>query len=137
MTAARGASGLAVVRDPGRRVLLIEDDADAADSMRQVLVTRGFEVTVASSGRAGLAAIVPFAPDVVVVDLGLPDMDGLEVAIRLRDDPRTAELQLVAMSGYRRTAGPASRFAGFDAWLVKPVAIDELVRAIGGDRRGP
>ncbi|MBX3471508.1 MAG: PAS domain-containing protein [Planctomycetes bacterium] len=116
----RGAQGL--------RVVVIEDNRDAAESLQELLVVVGHEVEVAFDGRAGLEAARALRPEVVICDLGLPGgLDGCAVARRLRAEPATASALLVALSGYgqeedrRRT-----REAGFDAHLVKPVGWSEL-----------
>ncbi|MBX3470379.1 MAG: response regulator [Planctomycetes bacterium] len=114
-----------------RRVLVVEDHADAADMLRALLEHEGHEVEVAASGPDGLAAAARFRPDVVLCDLGLPGLDGFEVAARLRRD-HGADLALVALSGYAQEDDRArARAAGFDAHLTKPVAAADLARALG------
>ena len=105
-----------------RRVLLIEDNADVATTHRELLLRSGHEVEVAASGLAGVEAALISPPDLVLCDIGLPDIDGFEVARRLRSDPRTAALPLVAVSGYGRPEDRhRARQAGFDEHLVKPL----------------
>ena len=114
-----------------RRVLVIEDNADAADTLREMLEMWGHEVAVAHDGRAGLAQARVFAPDVVLCDIGLPEMDGYEVARAIRADPETASTFLVAVTGYalpedqRRAAE-----AGFMRHLGKPVPIEVMEEVI-------
>jgi two-component system CheB/CheR fusion protein len=107
---------------PGRRVLVVDDNVDTAESMVLLLQMRGHEVEVAFSGPAALAAAAAFAPEVVLLDIGLPGLDGYEVAKHLRQQDLTAKAKLVALTGYgqeedRRLA----REAGFDHHLTKPV----------------
>ncbi len=118
------------------RVLIIDDDRLAAEGLRQVLVALGHEVTVATGGAAGLDAVLPHRSDVVLCDLGLPDIDGFEIALRLRSDPRTAHVRLVAITGYRRMAASAARAAGFDQYLIKPIEVASLAAALGGSHLG-
>jgi two-component system CheB/CheR fusion protein len=119
-------------RDPSqpvrpRRVLLIEDHADAAEGLRGMLELHGHTVEVADSGAAGLDKARAWRPDAVLCDIGLPGMDGYEVARALRADPALRGLLLVAVTGY---AGPEdvarSRQAGFDAHLAKPTTLEQI-----------
>jgi signal transduction histidine kinase len=105
-----------------RRILVVEDNADAAITMRDFLELSGHEVQLAASGTAGVQAARDFHPEIVLCDLGLPGMDGFEVAAALRRDPTTSAAKLIAVTGYggdedRRR----SKEAGFDLHLTKPV----------------
>jgi CheY-like chemotaxis protein len=114
-----------------RRVLAIEDNEDAADTLRQVLEIQGHVVAVAYSGRDGLAKARTFHPDVVLCDIGLPEMDGYQVARAMRADPKLSRVVLVAVSGYAQPEDVAmAKEAGFDAHLAKPPSIDALERAL-------
>jgi len=112
---------------PLRRVLVVDDNHDAADSLGMLLQFLGAEVMVVHDGPAALAAMKSFAPAVVLLDLGMPGMNGLEVARRMRDDPAMRGMTLVALTGWgqredrRRTAE-----AGFDYHLVKPADLGAL-----------
>ena len=112
---------------PARRVLVVEDNGDAADTLREMLELWGHEVAVAHDGRAGVEQARAFRPDVVLCDIGLPVMDGYEVARAIRADPELASTFLVAVTGYalpedqRRAAE-----AGFTRHLGKPVPIEIL-----------
>lgn len=112
-------------------VLVVDDNDNAAQSMALLLRSRGLEVQVANDGPAALAAAAARPPDVVLLDIGLPDMDGLEVARELRARPGGAAMRLVALTG---RADPADRQRGLDAgvnlYLVKPVPPDELLAAL-------
>jgi PAS domain S-box-containing protein len=116
---------------PRRRVLIVEDDPDSADSLRLLLRLRGHDVRLARDGHAALAAARSEPPDVVLLDIALPDMDGYEVARRLRADPALSHLRLVALSGYARAEDlRRAPGAGFDDYLVKPVAPDVLAALV-------
>ncbi|MCO5165108.1 MAG: GAF domain-containing protein [Planctomycetes bacterium] len=114
-----------------RRVLVIEDHADAAEMLQALLEHEGHEVAVAASGPEGLEVAERFQPEVVLCDLGLPGLDGFEVAVRLRE-ARGPGLPLVALSGYAQEDDRArARAAGFDVHLTKPVSAADLARALG------
>jgi CheY-like chemotaxis protein len=112
-------------------IVLVEDNEDIRESMQDLLMALGHEVHTASDGTSGAALILQREPDVAIVDIGLPGIDGYEVAARVRDRLGPDRLRLVAMTGYgdasdrRRT-----REAGFDTHLVKPAGIDEVVRVM-------
>jgi CheY-like chemotaxis protein len=117
---------------PGRHILVVDDHRDSADSLAAVLVLIGYRVTTAYDGPGALEAAIASRPDVAVLDLGMPGMDGHELGRRLRALPRGGDVVLIALTGwvgeeYRRL----SREAGFDHFLVKPVSLDALVDAIG------
>ncbi|HEV3261939.1 MAG TPA: response regulator [Gemmataceae bacterium] len=105
------------------RILVIEDNADTAATLRLLLQMNGHEVTVAHSGAAGVETARQFRPRVVLCDLGLPGgMDGFAVARALRHDPRTAGVRLICITGYGQDADRRhAREAGFDLHLTKPV----------------
>ncbi len=114
-----------------RRILLVEDNPDAAELMATVLKMDGHEVVVAHEGPVALQAAAECHPEVVLLDIGLPGMDGFEVARRVRQDPDLAGTMLVALTGYGREEDlQRSREAGFDHHLVKPVDIDALRRLL-------
>jgi signal transduction histidine kinase len=105
-----------------RRVLVVDDNVDAADSLAELLALAGQTVWTAHTGPAALAAAKDNLPDVVLLDIGLPGLDGFEVARRLRADPTHTGVFLIAMTGYGRdTDLQRSVEAGFDHHLVKPV----------------
>jgi CheY-like chemotaxis protein len=121
MPAARGET-------PGSiRVLVVEDNRDSAQSLRDVLELSGYSVAVAFSGTAGVETARQFRPDVVLCDIGLPGLDGYGVAMALRQDPMTAAARLIAVSGYGQEEDQRrSREAGFDRHLTKPVDFPAL-----------
>ena len=116
-----------------RRILLADDNVDFANSLAQLLAARGHEVRVVHDGAAALATAEEFAPDIAFVDLGMPKVQGYEVARRLRALPSTASCVLVAVTAWgkdndRRRA----REAGFDRHLVKPVDPGEIEAILEG-----
>ncbi|MBI2202387.1 MAG: response regulator [Candidatus Rokubacteria bacterium] len=115
-----------------RRVLVVEDNDDAREALRAVLEIDGHEVAVAADGAAGVAAALSFQPDVALIDIGLPGLDGYEVCRRLRATPAGASICVIALTGYGQPEDHAATAeAGFDAHLVKPVEPAVLERAIG------
>jgi signal transduction histidine kinase len=105
-----------------RRVLLVEDNADAAEAMVMLLKEFGHDVHVVHDGREALSAAEAFDPEVVLLDIGLPGIDGYELARRIRRMPRLAAATIIAVSGYGQEKDrQRSAAAGFDAHLVKPV----------------
>ena len=114
-----------------RRVLVVEDNLDAAETLRELLQLEGHSVELADNGRAALAKARSFRPDVVVCDIGLPEINGFDVARALRDGPRASQPILVALSGYARPEDVArGKEAGFDAHLAKPPSIEVLSRLV-------
>jgi PAS domain S-box-containing protein len=106
----------------GLRVLVVDDNVDTADSAAMLLRQSGRDVRVAYSGKAALETALAFQPDVVLLDLGLPEIDGYEVARRLRQNPVHNNVELIAVSGYGQEADrQRSKEAGFDEHVVKPV----------------
>jgi signal transduction histidine kinase/ActR/RegA family two-component response regulator len=120
-----------------RRVLIVDDHVDSAEGLRGILEMEGHEVLCEENGCAGLAQAARFAPDVVILDIGLPEMDGYQIARQLRALPQTRSSFLIALTGYgheedRRRAVEA----GFDVHRLKPVAIDELLALVAAARDG-
>jgi signal transduction histidine kinase len=112
------------------RVLVVDDNADAADTLAQVLRRVGYEVAVAHDAPQALDVAAKFCPSIALLDIGLPVMDGYELARHLREQMATPP-RLVAVSGYGHDADLArSRAAGFDVHLGKPVQMDVLVNVL-------
>jgi PAS domain S-box-containing protein len=110
-----------------RRVLVVDDNEDAADSLGMLLQFLGAEVKVVHDGKAALAEMKSFRPAVVLLDLGMPEMNGLEVARRIREDPDHKDLTLVALTGWgQREDRRRTHEAGFDYHLVKPADVSTL-----------
>jgi PAS domain S-box-containing protein len=113
--------------DRRARVLLVEDNPDAAESMQMLLELLGHEVHLAHDGAAALPLALRYRPDVMLVDIGLPGVDGYEVARRVRAEPELASAVLVALTGYGRPEDKQRALAaGFDLHLTKPVAPEAL-----------
>lgn len=114
-----------------RRVLIVEDNRDAAESLKEALVLDGHEVRVAYDGPAGICCARESPPEVVLCDVGLPGMDGYEVARLLRSDEALRRCTLVALTGYARPEDKerAAR-AGFHLHLAKPPSMDELAEIL-------
>jgi len=112
-----------------RRVLVVDDNVDAARALRLLLEQMGHDVHVAHDGLAALEAARGNHPEVVLLDISMPGVDGLGVVRRLRQDPRFREVGFVAVTGHGSEADRRrSREAGFDEHLVKPVALESLQR---------
>jgi CheY-like chemotaxis protein len=120
------------VREPhGGRILIVDDNADAAETLGLMLEASGYEVRTAADGPAALAHLDNFIPALAILDIGLPGMDGYELARHLRDDPRTAGIQLIALTGYGREPDRARALANdFQEHLGKPVRPDRLLDAV-------
>lgn len=115
------------------RVLVVEDNRDAADSLKMLLEIFGYEVSVAYTGPAGVAAAKEWCPDVVLCDIGLPGLDGFGVAKELRQHPATAKARIIAVTGYGGDEDRCrSREAGFDAHLTKPADPAALENLLAG-----
>jgi two-component system cell cycle response regulator DivK len=110
-------------------VLLVEDDRDTREMYSEFLSHSGFRVAEAPSGRRALESAREQCPDVVVTDIAMPGMDGLELSRQLRACPPTRDVPIIAVSG---NAAERAREAGLDAVLEKPCAPDYLVHVIEG-----
>ena len=114
-----------------RRVLVVDDNRDFANTLAELLETFGHEVRTVYDGRAAVAIAAEYRPDAVLLDIGLPEMNGYEVARELREVPGLAQVRLVAFTGYGQEEDRRRvREAGFDFHLVKPVEAVELARLI-------
>jgi CheY-like chemotaxis protein len=120
-------AGNAIGRDPSERlrVLVAEDDKDAANSFGELLASWGYEVRVVYDGLAALESAQAHPPHVALIDLGLPGMDGYQVALRLRRRPELSGLKLIAVTGFP-DAGSRCQEYGFDEHLMKPIDPDRL-----------
>jgi signal transduction histidine kinase/FixJ family two-component response regulator len=116
---------------PNPKVLIIDDNMDAADSLHALLRDYGFSCASALDGPAGLEAVTTFGPDAILLDLGLPGLDGYEVARRIRSLVDGDRFLIVAVTGYGEERDrERSAAAGFDAHLVKPVDPDQLLTVL-------
>jgi len=121
-------------RLPVSRVLVVEDQQDARDSLRMLLELDNHQVETAASGREGVAKFDAFLPDVVLVDIGLPEMTGHEVARAIRSRASGTDVRLIALTGYGQPDDERrSRQAGFDYHLTKPVTYDKLRQLLVGE----
>ena len=121
------------------RVLIVDDNEDAAEMLGALLSTMGWEVAVAGDGPQALRVLDRFEPDVALLDIGLPAMNGYELAGKIRERLGADTPRMIAVTGYGQdTDRRCSAELGFDAHLVKPVDPDVLLRAIegAGDLRG-
>jgi len=113
------------------RVMIIDDNADAADSLATLLGAQGYSIAVEYNGEKGFQRAAAEAPDALLIDIGLPDIDGYSLAQRLRAHPRTARALLIAVTGYGQPRDREQALAcGFSHHLVKPVDMPTLARAL-------
>jgi CheY-like chemotaxis protein len=115
-----------------RRVMIVDDNHDAADSLAMMLALDGHETHVAYSAEDALADAGTFRPEVILLDIGLPMMDGYEVARQLRAMTGFNQVRIVALTGYGHLDDRGIRTAEFNAHLVKPVDFEALANAIMG-----
>ncbi len=121
---------------PSRRVLIVDDNQDAANSLAMLLNMQGHDAQAVYSGKEAIQRTEVFRPDVALLDIGLPEMDGYELAGRLRAMPQLSGIRLVALTGYGQAEDyPRTQAAGFDDHLVKPVdplALEHTLAGISG-----
>ena len=115
-------------------VLVVEDNEDVREALRWLLECEGHRVRTARSWRDAIELTLQSSPDVALVDIGLPEVDGYELARRLRATPRGAAIRLLALTGYGRVEDRRrAQDAGFEVHLVKPVEPDDLLRLLAGE----
>ncbi|HEY1817722.1 MAG TPA: response regulator [Kofleriaceae bacterium] len=115
------------------RAVVVDDAADLRELVADLLRMKGHEVMAVEDGPSAVALIRSERPDVALIDIGLPEMDGYEVARELRRDLPSPQLRLIAMTGYGQAADKlAAQQAGFDAHIVKPASADKIMRALYG-----
>jgi len=118
------------------KIVIVDDNQDSADSLAMMLRLDGHDVHTANDGSQALPLVEQLQPDVVLLDIGLPDMNGYEVARRLKSMHLNPQMRLIALTGFGQEADlRAASDAGFERHLTKPVAMDELTRAIGTHAR--
>ena len=126
-----GAAGAGEPKKPAHRILIVDDNRDAASSLARLLRLWGHEVREANDGPTALSAAAEFRPALILLDIGLPGMNGYEIATQLRSDARFRDARVIALSGYGSEQDRArSQAAGFDAHLVKPVELGLLESAL-------
>jgi DNA-binding response OmpR family regulator len=112
-------------------VLVVDDNQDIRESSCELLAMVGFEVSSASTGFEALEMAPAFGPDAVLLDVGLPDLSGYDVARRLREMPQFASTLLIAVTGYGTPESHAlTAAAGFDYHIIKPLNFDELEKLL-------
>ena len=115
------------------RAVVVDDAADLRELVADLLRMKGHDVKTVEDGASAIALIRAERPDVALIDIGLPEMDGYEVARQLRRDLPTERLRLIAMTGYGQAADKAHALeAGFDAHIVKPASAEKIMRALYG-----
>ena len=141
VAAGRRAAERYAASNPGEfAVLIVDDNRDATDSMAMLLAMEGYDVRVAYDGPQALDAVRTARPDVILLDIGLPGMDGFQVAQRVRADPANSSIVIVAVSGYGQEEHRSrSSQAGCDHHLVKPIepaVVSELLASLHSRRHG-
>jgi two-component system, sensor histidine kinase len=128
-------SGQVLRRFPSRRVLVVDDNPDATETLQTLLESLGATVASAGSGLEALGVFTTFAPDAVLLDIGMPGMDGYEVARRIRALPSGLHTQIIALTGWGQQEDIRRCMdAGFDHHMVKPLDVDKLWALIVGPR---
>ena len=120
--------GTQVSKIPRKKILVVDDNEDARVLLAELLTKSGHEVETAEDGLTALQVLEEFQPDVAILDIGLPGMDGCELARRIRQLPAQAAVRLLALTGYGQAADRSNtRAAGFDVHLVKPLDLQGLL----------
>jgi CheY-like chemotaxis protein len=120
-----------------RRILVVDDNRDSATSLAMLLTLMGHETHTAHDGLAAVDAAATFRPHLVLLDIGLPRLDGYEAARRMREQPGGKAMVLVALTGWSQEGDRRkSKEAGFDDHLIKPVDHDALTRLLNEVRAG-
>jgi CheY-like chemotaxis protein/anti-sigma regulatory factor (Ser/Thr protein kinase) len=123
---------------PPRRVLVVDDNVDAATALGVLLESLGHETCVVYDGLEALKKAVEFRPDIVLLDIGMPGLDGYEVARRLRALKKDRTFRVIAVTGWGQASDrQKSQEAGFDLHLVKPVDPNELLQVLGEKNAPP
>src|SRR5258706_203382 len=115
------------------RIVIADDERDAADTLAALLETEGHSVRAVYSGREALHAAAQFAPDVILLDVGMPDISGYEAARRLRDRYADGCPALIAVTGWKKASDRIlATIVGFDRLVAKPYETRELLAALAG-----
>jgi CheY-like chemotaxis protein len=121
-----------------RRILVVDDNEDGAAMLSEALKARGHDARVAHDAPAALQIAESFTPDIAFLDIGLPVMDGYELARRLRGLPGLSSIRLIAITGYgQQSDREKSQVAGFCRHLVKPVDLDIVEAVVNGETAAP
>jgi len=130
-----GASSRQVTIPSTCRILVVDDNQDSADSVAMLLRTMGNEVHTAHDGLEAVGAAATFQPDVVLMDIGLPKLNGFEAATRIREQPGGNEMVLIALTGWGQEEDRRrSKEAGFDHHLTKPIDFSLLQRLLAASK---
>lgn len=122
----------------GNRIVIVEDNHDAGQMLKTLLQFLQFDVTVESDGQAGLILIEQLQPDLAILDIGVPTLDGYEIATAIRSNPDLREMQLIALTGYGQQIDRQRALdAGFDEHLVKPLDPNQLERILSARLQAP
>ena len=128
---AEGRRDTAAAHARAQSILVVEDNLDAGQSLADILALQGHHVRIARDGRSGIALARELRPDVILCDIGLPDLDGFEVARTIRHDEALRSTRLIALSGYAQPEDrQRTREIGFDAHIAKPPDLDELMSVL-------
>ena len=114
-----------------KKILLAEDNLDAAEVLAKLLRLLGFEVEVTHDGYTAIHIANHSTPDFILLDIGIPDIDGYEAARQIRKNPKCKDSKLIAITGYGQEEDKSKSIdAGFDYHLIKPVGIEELKKIL-------
>ena len=119
------------------RVLVVEDDPSIRGLLHVLLDTEGYDVATASDGLAGLAEAEQNVPQLILLDLNMPDLGGLRVLEQLRDDPALSRTRVLVVTGQVEAVPVVERLLGDDGVLLKPFAVAELLERVGQATGGP
>jgi signal transduction histidine kinase/ActR/RegA family two-component response regulator len=124
-------SPTSVIQGKRRKILIVEDEVTTLETLRELLKQWGHEVKVAQDGTSALEIVTSYQPEVILLDIGLPDMEGYEVARQIRQEKQREEILLVALTGYgEEETQRRSQEAGFDYHFTKPVDFDALKKVL-------
>jgi CheY-like chemotaxis protein len=119
----------------GSRVLVVDDNRDSAESLAMLLQLNGYEVRMAHDGLEAVAAAASFHPEIILMDIGMPGLNGYDTATRIRQQPRGSDILLIALTGWGQAEDRRrTREAGFNAHLLKPVEEETLMRVLESNR---
>jgi CheY-like chemotaxis protein len=119
------------------KILVVDDHVDTGELLEMLCLYRGHEVTVTTGAAEALGAAARVRPDLVLLDIGLPGINGFEVATRLRAARETSHARVVALSGYsQKDFFEKARQVGFDAYLMKPVKLEDVLEQIAACAKG-
>ncbi|MCW2622031.1 MAG: DNA-binding response regulator [Frankiales bacterium] len=121
----------------GTRVLVVEDDPSVRGLLHTLLAAEGYDVTTASDGLAGLLKASSTSPDLILLDLMMPDLGGVRVLDELREDPRTADVPVLVVTGKQEAVAGMRDLLGHDNVFLKPFAVAELLYRVSAVTGGP